>query len=328
MPDIPTDPAIGTSNPTGVPHLAAPILEARALTRRYRDGKDQVRGCEDVSLDVRPGEIVVLRGRSGAGKSTLLRLLGGLDRPTSGTVHVGGRELSTADEDDLVAVRREDVAFVFQDFGLLPTLSAAENVEIPLRVARVEPAERDRRVAEVLAAVGLERHARQRPTELSGGQQQRVAIARAIVMRHPVLLADEPTGQLDSVTADQIMRLLIGLAHDHDVAVVVSTHDPLIMEQADRVLELRDGRVVAEHGGHGAQAEAEEGLWPPGRGGHAADAPPEPRAAHGEHPEPRAAHGEHPGRAPLSEGEARPPSSGSPTVPEQPRPAGRRSHRA
>jgi putative ABC transport system ATP-binding protein len=229
--------------------MPEPIIVARDLTRIYRDGRDQVRGCEDVSLDVRPGELVVLRGRSGSGKSTLLRLLGGLDRPTSGTVRLGDRELTTATEDELVEVRRRDVAFVFQDFGLLPTLSAAENVEIPLRVDRTAADERDRRVAEVLDAVGLGKHGRQRPGELSGGQQQRVAIARALVTPHRVMLADEPTGQLDSVTAEQIMRLLVELTHDRGVATVVSTHDPVITEQADRVLELRDGRVVAEHAG-------------------------------------------------------------------------------
>ncbi|PZE24187.1 MULTISPECIES: ABC transporter ATP-binding protein [unclassified Curtobacterium] len=233
-----------------------PVVRARGLTRLYRDGRQRVRGCEDVSLDVAPGELVVLRGRSGAGKSTLLRLLGGLDRPTSGTVTVAGRELTTATEDELVEVRRRDVAFVFQDFGLLPTLSAAENVEIPLRIDRTPVAERTARVAATLEAVGLSRHGHQRPTELSGGQQQRVAIARAIVTPHRVLFADEPTGQLDSVTADQVMRLLVTLAHERDVAVVVSTHDPLIMAQADRVVELRDGRVVGEHAGGATGVEA------------------------------------------------------------------------
>jgi putative ABC transport system ATP-binding protein len=220
------------------------LLAARGLTRTYRDGHDRVRGCEDVTLDIDPGELVVLRGRSGAGKSTLLRLLGGLDRPTSGSVTLDGRSLGDASEDDLVEVRRRDVAFVFQDFGLLPTLSAAENVEIPLRVDRVAADEREARVTSAMSAVGLAKHGRQRPGELSGGQQQRVAIARAIVTPHRVLLADEPTGQLDSVTAAQIMELLLGLARERSVAVVVSTHDPLIMEQADRVIELRDGRVV------------------------------------------------------------------------------------
>jgi putative ABC transport system ATP-binding protein len=249
MTDIETPPA-------GRPRATrAPIVRATAVTRLYRDGKQQVRGCEDVTLDVAPGELLVMRGRSGSGKSTLLRLLGGLDRPTSGTVVVAGRELTTASEDDLVEVRRKDVGFVFQDFGLLPTLSASENVEIPLRIARVSAAERVARVAETLEAVGLSKHAHQRPTELSGGQQQRVAIARAIVTPHAVLFADEPTGQLDSVTAEQIMRLLVELAHERDVAVVVSTHDPLMMAQADRVIELRDGRVVSEHVGGLALAE-------------------------------------------------------------------------
>jgi putative ABC transport system ATP-binding protein len=262
-----TTPADPAAADRADPVLDAPVLSAQGLTRRYRDGTGtrsaspdgelRVRGCADVSLDIRAGELVVLKGRSGAGKSTLLRLLGGLDRPTSGTVQVAGRELTTASEDDLVQVRREDVAFVFQDFGLLPTLSAAENVEIPLRLARVTPAEREARVAETLRVVGLERHGHQRPSELSGGQQQRVAIARAIVTPHRVLLADEPTGQLDSVTAAQVMRLLVELSRDRGVAVVVSTHDPLLVAQADRVVELRDGRVVSDSAGQAAPRSAE-----------------------------------------------------------------------
>ncbi|WP_439691578.1 ABC transporter ATP-binding protein [Curtobacterium sp. SP.BCo] len=220
-------------------------LTADHLTRRYRDGHAEVTGCEDVSLAVHPGELLVVRGRSGAGKSTLLRLLGGLDRPSSGTVRIGDVDVSAASEDALVTLRRDVVGFVHQDFGLLPTLTAAENVELPLRVARRPGAERDDRVASALSSVGLDGHARQRPGQLSGGQQQRVAIARALVLPRRVLIADEPTGQLDSETAAQVMELVVALTRERGVATVVATHDPLVIALADRVVELRDGRVRA-----------------------------------------------------------------------------------
>jgi putative ABC transport system ATP-binding protein len=192
---------------------------------------------------VHPGELLVVRGRSGAGKSTLLRLLGGLDRPSSGTVRIGDVDVSAASEDELVALRRDVVGFVHQDFGLLPTLTAAENVEVPLRVARRPGAERDERVTAALASVGLDGHERQRPGQLSGGQQQRVAIARALVLPRRVLVTDEPTGQLDSETAAQVMELVVALTRERGVATVVATHDPLVIALADRVVELRDGRV-------------------------------------------------------------------------------------
>jgi putative ABC transport system ATP-binding protein len=219
------------------------ILTAEGLTRHYGSGDARVVGCEDVSLAVRPGELLVVRGRSGAGKSTLLRLLGGLDRPTAGTVRIGAVDVSAADEDALVGLHRDVVGFVHQEFGLLPTLTAAENVGLPLRVARRDAAERDARVAQALASVGLEGHENQRPGQLSGGQQQRVAIARALVSPRSVLIADEPTGQLDSETGAQVMDLVVALTRERDVATVVATHDPLVIGMADHVVELRDGRV-------------------------------------------------------------------------------------
>jgi putative ABC transport system ATP-binding protein len=246
-------------------------LRAAGLTRTFSTSAGDVHACADVDIDVHPGELVVVRGASGAGKTTLLNLLGGLDRPTSGRVWIGDVEATALDEDALAHLRREQLGFVFQSFGLIPVLSAAENVELPLRIERLDPAERDRRVAEALQLVGLGDHAAQRPGELSGGQQQRVGIARAIVARPRVLIADEPTGQLDSRTAATVMDLIGDLVHTQGIAAVVSTHDPLLVQRADRVVELHDGRITAES--TGADAVVSASAEP------AASAPPLTRAA-------------------------------------------------
>jgi putative ABC transport system ATP-binding protein len=219
-------------------------LRAESVTRVYEGRGEAVTAVDDVSLDVSPGELVVVTGRSGAGKTTLLNLLGGLDRPTSGRVRLGDDDLSSLGDEALAAVRRDRVGYVFQSFGLIPVLSAAENVEVPLRLQRVPAAERDARVAEALELVGLAGHAAQRPYELSGGQQQRVGIARALAARPSVLLADEPTGQLDSGTAATVMGLITDLVHAKGVGAVVTTHDANLVQRADRVVELHDGRVT------------------------------------------------------------------------------------
>jgi putative ABC transport system ATP-binding protein len=220
------------------------IVTARGLCRVFGDGETAVKAVTDASLELHPGELVLLRGPSGSGKTTLLNLLGGLDRPTSGAVSLGGVELGSASEDELARIRQRDIGFVFQSFALLPVLSAAENIEVPLRIVRTPAARREARVAELLAAVGLEVHRNQRPYELSGGQQQRVGIARALANRPRVLIADEPTGQLDSGTAAQMMALISRLVHEEGVAAIVSTHDPRMAEYADRVLQLHDGRLA------------------------------------------------------------------------------------
>ena len=220
------------------------VLRADGLTRVFGTGAGEVRALTEASLRVAAGELLVVRGPSGSGKTTLLNLLGGLDRPTSGSVWLGDSELTALGEKAVLAARRERIGYVFQSFGLVPVLSAAENVEVPLRLRRTPPAERAERVAAALDAVGLTGHARQRPYELSGGQQQRVGIARALVAEPEVLLADEPTGQLDSGTAAVVMDLLARVAHERGVAAVVSTHDPELMARADRVVELHDGRVI------------------------------------------------------------------------------------
>lgn len=218
-------------------------LRAESVSRVFEGRGGAVHAVDDVSLEVRPGELLVITGRSGAGKTTLLNLLGGLDRPTSGRVWLGDDELSALGEDALAAVRRDRLGYVFQSFGLIPVLSAAENVEVPLRLLRMDPAERQARVAESLELVGLAAHTAQRPYELSGGQQQRVGIARALAARPQVLLADEPTGQLDSGTAATVMDLIGELVHARGVAAVVTTHDAALVSRADRVVELHDGRA-------------------------------------------------------------------------------------
>lgn len=221
------------------------LLRASNLTRTYSSAAGDVHACVDVSLEVSAGELVVVRGPSGAGKSTLLNLLGTLDKPTSGTIEIDGKEVTALGEDALATIRRDHLGFIFQSFGLVSILSAAENVELPLRIAGVPAAERTERVDEALERVGLEKHAEQRPSELSGGQQQRVGIARAIVSRPHILIADEPTGQLDSRTAASIMDLLAVLAHEQGLAAIVSTHDPLLVARADRVIDIHDGRITA-----------------------------------------------------------------------------------
>ncbi|GAA2892090.1 ABC transporter ATP-binding protein [Microbacterium esteraromaticum] len=218
------------------------VLRAESLTRVFPSSGGDVVAVRDAEFAVQAGELVVIAGRSGAGKTTLLTMLGGLDRPTSGRVLIDGADLADP-KTDVAALRGSRIASIFQTAGLIPVLSASENVEVPLRIRRVDPAERDRRVAEALRDVGLDEHARQRPGELSGGQQQRVGIARALVMQPGILLADEPTAQLDSETGAQIMDLIARLVHERGTAAVVATHDPAMLARADRVLELHDGEL-------------------------------------------------------------------------------------
>jgi putative ABC transport system ATP-binding protein len=223
-----------------------PVVEVEGLVREFHAGGSTIRAVDDVTFRVEPGEVVAVRGRSGSGKTTLLSLIGALDQPTRGTVRVTGLSVSEMPERDLVAFRRRTIGFIFQAFGLLPILSAAENVEIPLRLVTAEPSDRDARVAELLALVGLAGRANHRPHELSGGEQQRVAIARALANRPRLLLADEPTGQLDSHTGRDIMTLIRSIIRTEGTTAIVATHDPALIDLADRVLELRDGKVIGE----------------------------------------------------------------------------------
>jgi putative ABC transport system ATP-binding protein len=223
----------------------ADMVTAEGVTRTFGTGRTATRALRGVSFTVPAGQLVALRGRSGSGKTTLLNIVGGLDRPDSGRVTVAGRDVTAMSERDRMGLRRTSVAFIFQSFGLIPILSAAENVGVPLRITGTPPRERDERVALMLDIVGLAGHARQRPGELSGGQQQRVAIARALAGRPDVLLADEPTGQLDSETAKQIMRLLRVVVQSEGVTALVATHDPNLIDIADSALLLADGQIQA-----------------------------------------------------------------------------------
>jgi putative ABC transport system ATP-binding protein len=221
------------------------IIDVRDVTRTYGSGPAATAALRGVSLSVGEGQLVALRGRSGSGKTTLLNIIGGLDTPDSGTVHVDGKEVSAMSERQRVRLRRDTVAYIFQSFGLLPVLSAAENVGVPLRIVGLAPSEREERVALMLTLVDLDGHSRQRPGELSGGQQQRVAIARALATRPRLLLADEPTGQLDAETGKRIMRLLRSVVRSEGVTALVATHDPALVDTADSVLYLADGAIAA-----------------------------------------------------------------------------------
>jgi putative ABC transport system ATP-binding protein len=222
---------------------AKPMVETRDLSRDYPMPAGVVHAVSDVNVSVGRGQLVALRGRSGSGKTTFLSMVGALDRPTRGTVTIDGQTVSDLPESQLIDFRRRKLGFIFQAFGLLPVLSAAENVEVPLRLIKADPKDRDRRVKELLEMVGLGERMNHRPHELSGGEQQRVAIARALANKPAVLLADEPTGQLDSQTGRSIMGVLQNLVRSENVTAIVATHDTTLIDLADHVIELSDGRV-------------------------------------------------------------------------------------
>ncbi|MFD7470535.1 ABC transporter ATP-binding protein [Streptomyces tendae] len=222
------------------------MVRVEDVRKSYGRDSAAVHALRGVSFDVPRGELVALKGRSGSGKTTLLNIVGGLDTPDGGRVEVDGRSLADLDEDGLLALRRDRVGFVFQSFGLIPILTAAENVGVPMRLRRAAPREREERVELLLSLVGLADHAAQRPGELSGGQQQRVAIARALANEPALLIADEPTGQLDAETGHSVMELLRAVVRSERVTALVATHDATLLDLADRVLELRDGEIVEQ----------------------------------------------------------------------------------
>jgi len=225
-----------------------PILQTIALERRYQVGRQSIAAVGGLDLAIAAGEWVAITGPSGCGKSTLLNLLGGLDRPTAGQVRLAGHNLAEYGEEQLARLRREVLGFVFQRHDLFPVLTAQENVEFPLLLGHVSAAERGERALSLLRTVGLEAKASHLPDELSGGEQQRVGIARALANSPQVLLADEPTGNLDSATAAEIMQQMVRLTRGQGLTLIVVTHDPEVAAQADRKLAMKDGRLIADSG--------------------------------------------------------------------------------
>jgi putative ABC transport system ATP-binding protein len=223
--------------------VATTIAEAQGVKRDFRSAGGVVHALRGIDLRVLPGEFVALRGRSGSGKTTLLNILIGLDNPTAGKVFILGRDLSTLDETARAHLRRESIGMMFQNAHLFPSLTAQENVEVPLRLVRMEASERTRRSREALQRVGLGSRMHHRGLELSGGEQQRVALARALVHEPRFVVADEPTGNLDSVTGRDIANLLRTVCHDLQVGLLIATHDATVVNASDRVLQIQDGRI-------------------------------------------------------------------------------------
>ena len=222
------------------------LAEARGVERVYTLGAEQLHALRGVDMHGRAGEFIALIGRSGSGKTTLLNILAGLDRATAGEAFLAGQRLNGLSEEGRATLRRQHVGIVFQSSSLMPLLTAAENVELPLRISGWSRKDREERAREVMDRVGLVHRMRHRPYELSGGEQQRVGIARAIASRPSVLMADEPTGELDSVSAQTVFTLFRSLVEEEKVLIIAATHDRAIMSRADRVLELRDGLLTRE----------------------------------------------------------------------------------
>jgi putative ABC transport system ATP-binding protein len=220
------------------------IIQTQDLQRVYQIGARAVQALRGVDLNVRPQRFVALKGRSGSGKTTLLNCIGGLDRPTAGVVRVFGRDLAELGEDQLALWRRRELGFIFQSFGLLPTLSAYENVDLMLRLTDIPSRERRERTLQCIELVGLTRWMHHRPHEMSGGQQQRVGIARALANHPKLLLADEPTGELDSTTAREILKLFRQIVETEHITLLMSSHDPLVDKYVDEIVKLKDGQIV------------------------------------------------------------------------------------
>lgn len=221
------------------------MIQIHDLHRVYRTSGSEVHAINGVSFEIARGKMTAIVGRSGAGKTTLLNLIAGLDQPTGGHVYLDGQDITLLSENEKVALRRERLGFVFQNFGLLPLLTAAENVSVPLRMRRLTRGERERRVTEALEWVGLRPRAKHRPHELSGGEQQRVALARALAAQPAILLADEPTGQLDSQTGKRVLAVMRRLVDELGITLVAVTHDAQVRDAADVVIQMHDGRLVS-----------------------------------------------------------------------------------
>lgn len=223
--------------------MADPLIKLRDIMKVYHMGGEDVVALKDINLDVETGEYLAIMGPSGSGKSTLMNVIGCLDIPSGGSYHLNGQEIATATEDELAAIRNREIGFVFQTFNLLPRATASKNVELPLIYAGVAPEERRGRAAEVLAAVGLAKRGHHKPNEMSGGERQRVAIARALINRPSVVLADEPTGNLDTKIGEEILEVFEGINEEGKTLVVV-THDPDVAARARKIIVLRDGQIV------------------------------------------------------------------------------------
>ncbi|HEU5344876.1 MAG TPA: ABC transporter ATP-binding protein [Ktedonobacterales bacterium] len=223
---------------------ATAIVEAHGVTREFKVGGGIVRALRGIEARIEPGELVALRGRSGSGKTTLLNILTGIDSPTQGQVHLLGHDLARLNETARAILRREQVGILFQNAHLFPLLTAQENTELPLRLARIEPRRRGEQARAALEMVGLGPRAQHRGLELSGGEQQRVALARALAHQPRFVVADEPTGNLDSMTGRAIAALLQRIAHEQGIGMLVATHDPVVVTSADRVLTISDGMLV------------------------------------------------------------------------------------
>ncbi|OIQ82531.1 ABC transporter ATP-binding protein YtrE [mine drainage metagenome] len=223
------------------------LIELSGISRTFQLGESEVHALRSINLSITPGEYVAVMGPSGSGKSTLLNLLGLLDRPDAGTYRLEGRDVTTLNPDEQARVRSDRIGFVFQSFHLVPRLTASANIELPLMLAGINPAERNRRVQQALADYGLLDRAHHRPEQLSGGQRQRVAIARATIMHPAVILADEPTGNLDRATGEDVVTLLEGL-NAEGVTLIVVTHDQNLGSRARRQLAMEDGAIVHDSG--------------------------------------------------------------------------------
>lgn len=222
------------------------LIKVQDMCKIYNPGENEVRALDHVNLKIQRGEFVAIIGHSGSGKSTLMNMLGCLDVPTSGTYYLNGRDVSSLKDNQLSEIRNQEIGFIFQGFNLISNLTALENVELPLIYRGIGRSRRHKLAKEALVRVGLEKRMEHKPSEMSGGQQQRVAIARAIAAEPPVILADEPTGNLDSASTGEIMDILKGI-HDLGRSVILITHDNEIADQADRVVRILDGRIVEDY---------------------------------------------------------------------------------
>jgi putative ABC transport system ATP-binding protein len=222
------------------------VIRVEKLVKTYQLGKVSIPALRGISLDVAKGEFLVVMGPSGSGKTTLLNLIGAIDKPTSGRVFIDGKDVTTLGEGELTKLRRHKIGFIFQFYNLIAALTALENVELPLLTAGVSRRQTSERASGLLEMVGLAERVGHFPDELSGGEQQRVAIARALANKPSVILADEPTGDLDTKASKEVVQMLYDASKREDASVIVVTHDPLIAEKADRILEMRDGNITGE----------------------------------------------------------------------------------